>query len=141
VVEAEEFGPLGAEQARTALERILFVDDDPEQCELTALVLAELGGFRVEACRGLDEATRAAQDFRPDLLLLDLDLGDASGPEVLAAVRKLPGLDRVPAVFLTGWRSVPSLVQDQALAVLTKPVGPAELCDRLTAAWAEHRNR
>jgi CheY-like chemotaxis protein len=51
-----------------------------------------------------EEAIAMAEtsDTPPDLVLLDLRLPKRDGPEVLAALRRLPGWEGVPIVMATG---------------------------------------
>lgn len=81
--------------------RILHVEDDPSLQRLVRAALEQLGGY--EVCTAADgrEALERARAFVPQLLLLDLDLPGMNGIETLHALRALPGLAAVPAVFLT----------------------------------------
>ncbi len=79
---------------------VLVVDDDEVICKLAGDILDKT--FRVEACqRGTDAPTRAAT-LRPDLILLDINLGGLSGFDVLKTLREQPETDQIPVVFLTG---------------------------------------
>ncbi|MCD9004643.1 response regulator [Luteimonas sp. XNQY3] len=81
--------------------RVLIVDDSPDDAELTELALRD-GGLAVEVRRAHGEAgvTGLLRDFRPQLVLSDVNLPGFSGAEAMAMARAaLPG---VPVVFLTG---------------------------------------
>ncbi|MBN1836075.1 MAG: sigma-54-dependent Fis family transcriptional regulator [Spirochaetales bacterium] len=79
--------------------RVLFIDDDPQAQKTLAMVLA--GGYAVSsaltAAAGLDR-TRAE---RPDVVLLDVDLPDGSGLDLLDAILALP--DPPPVIMLTAY--------------------------------------
>ena len=81
---------------------ILIVDDHPS-FRSTARVLLQAEGFEVvgEAEDG-DSAVRAAQELRPDVVLLDVQLPDFDGFEVAARLRSLNGA--TPAIVLTSSR-------------------------------------
>ena len=84
--------------------QVLLIEDNPGDIELTRIAFEE-SGLDV----GLQTATRHRDALRqlealqtaPDLILLDLNLGDGSGHDVLARVRQDPELSRVPVVVIT----------------------------------------
>lgn len=89
--------------------RILLVDDDVAAVQLTAIALEEsvvraqlstAGGMR-EALDVLTTAARGSAALRPDLVLLDLNLRDGSGHDVLAAMKAEPALAAIPVVILS----------------------------------------
>src|SRR4051794_9804726 len=86
---------------------VLVVEDDAA----TAAFLADnlrADGYRVFGASGAGEAVRAVEARHPDLMLLDLGLGDGSGLEVLDRVRSADAaggsrIDAdVPVIVLTG---------------------------------------
>ncbi|HEX6938508.1 MAG TPA: sigma-54 dependent transcriptional regulator [Longimicrobiales bacterium] len=83
--------------------RILIVDPDPSQCEACARVL-ETDGYRVSTCSRGVEAESLLRRGSPDLLLLDLQIQQASGLELL---REFLGANPEAAVIATS--SVPSV--------------------------------
>lgn len=81
---------------------VLFVDDHPETTKLASHHLEAVGKARF--AHAPEEALEiVAERTGPfDLLILDIHLpGDVSGTELLAAIRKRPGYDRVPALACT----------------------------------------
>jgi DNA-binding response OmpR family regulator len=85
---------------------VLLVEDD----ERTAAFLADnlrADGFRVAVTADAEEAVRAIEVRRPDLVLLDLTLGKTSGLTVLDRVRTADGLGSridpgLPVIILSG---------------------------------------
>ena len=113
---------------------IVVVDDVPEIREILGFLLEESGWFEIvgEAGSG-EEAIRVVEAQRPDLVLLDLDLPDVSGWEVLPALR-----ERAPAsavVILSGnlddLDPVDESVRGMAAAVLEKGMSNRHLITRL----------
>ncbi len=86
-----------------AAERILLVEDDPRLSELTSTQLRR-HGYEVDVAFTGADAIAIAQTRPPDLALLDFELPDMDGLEVLDAFKG--GLDRplFPVCFLTGAR-------------------------------------
>ncbi len=109
------------ETSAATLPRAVLVDDDADfQSALAEVVRAE--GFKVEAAATL-EAARELLDARlPDLLVVDLNLPDGSGLELL---RELEGKPPIEVILITGNATVDSAVEAMrrgAADYLTKPV-------------------
>ena len=73
------------------LQRILYVEDDPDIQVIAKLALIDLGGFSVTSCTSGAEAVAAFADTKPQLVLLDVMMPGMDGPETLRELRKLPG--------------------------------------------------
>ncbi|MES2404089.1 MAG: EAL domain-containing response regulator [Pseudomonadota bacterium] len=81
--------------------RILIVDDDAPQALFAQAILRRAGmetKILGESLAVLDELDR----FRPDLLLLDLNMPDCDGFELTALIRERDGYVNTPIVFLSG---------------------------------------
>lgn len=72
----------------------------------------------------------AAHSRLPDLVILDIELPDIDGPEVMREFRAIPGCQSIPIIFITG-RATPgvseSLRAEGASAVLGKPFSPVQV--------------
>jgi CheY-like chemotaxis protein len=89
---------------------ILVVDDDAPILLLMRSLLQEFGFDPVQASSGR-EALESARSQRPDLILLDRNMPDMTGDEVVRELRSHDGdLSGVPVLILSG-----------------EPVGPDEL--------------
>ena len=80
---------------------VLIVEDDPDQAALANL-RARTAGYAVRVardCKELVEQIRA--HALPDLVLLDINLPDGNGFDVLASIRRHPKLALLPVVMLT----------------------------------------
>lgn len=115
--------------------RLLVVDDEPVVRDLVRETLA-FGAFRLSfAADGPEALARTARD-RPELVLLDLDLGgELDGLEVCRRLSAAPDAPKV--ILLTG--NTQHGIRDAclragALAYLTKPFSPLELLERIEAA-------
>lgn len=120
------------------LERILYVEDDPDIQQIAVMVLESLAGFTITACSSGHEALEKAVAFNPDLMLLDVMMPGIDGPETLRELRKFPELENKPAVFMTA-KVQPQEVQEYlsmgAVAVIPKPFDPMTLADELRRVW------
>jgi len=79
---------------------ILLVEDDDTNRKLVRIVL---GGarYRISEAVSVEQALALLQHEKPDLLLLDIRLGDGSGLDVIRHVRADPAFDQVPALAIT----------------------------------------
>ncbi len=73
---------------------------------------------------------QSARHERPDLVILDFELPDLRGPEVMRELRQVPGCENVPVIFVTG-RATPEVVEnlrrEGASEVFGKPFSPLHL--------------
>ena len=115
--------------------RILSVDDDPDQ-NLVLRSILEPAGYEV---RGLGDPGRLESEvitFRPDLILMDVNLPRVSGYDLVRYLRHDERFATLPVVFLT----VERREQERIAALraggddhLVKPVAPALLLSAVAA--------
>ena len=120
------------------LQRILYVDDDPDLREIVTMSLQDLGGFDLQACASGSEAIEKAPAFDPQLILLDVMMPSMDGPTTLAALRRDPRLAKTVVVFITAKaqaREVAHLMDLGVVDVIAKPFDPMHLHERINAIW------
>jgi two-component system KDP operon response regulator KdpE len=111
---------------------LLIVDDDQAIQRLVKLEL-EAEGFRVQTCGTGEEALTIAREQRPDLLVLDINLPDRQGLDVLGELRERSD---VPVILLTGRTGTRDRVKGLDLGAddyVVKPFSPEELGARIRA--------
>src|SRR4051795_45245 len=79
--------------------RILIVDNDPNTTHLVKVLLERTGHYLVIEENDATKAHQSAQNFRPDLILLDVVMPDTDGGEVAARIEADPELHNTPIVF------------------------------------------
>ncbi|HEV2028087.1 MAG TPA: response regulator [Candidatus Dormibacteraeota bacterium] len=122
----------------THRELVLVVDDDEQVLRLVRRVL-ERAGFECVAVPNGKSAHSAAVEWRPDLILLDLMLGDTTGDQILAEIRGDFRTRLIPVVFLTVRSSLKDKVEHLLAGAddyVTKPFIPEELVARLRAVMS-----
>ncbi len=123
---------------RNALSRILLADDEPDILEISKIALETVGGFEVEVCDSGGELLRRLPEFKPDLVIIDFLMPDMVGLEVMRAVRRVPGFEEVPVVFLTGviqGDELEALRGSGVTEIILKPFDPMALADRINEIW------
>ena len=89
--------------ARASVERrILVVDDLPDNAASLTVLLRRLG-HRVETAFSGRDALALADQFRPQIMLLDIGMPDLDGFEVCRRVRKEDWGKAMFIVALSGW--------------------------------------
>lgn len=114
--------------------KILVVDDEREITDLIALYL-EREGFQVHTADNGTDAVRMAQSLQPDLVVLDVLLGQPDGLEVCRTLRggRCP---TVPILFLSAKSEDGDIVAGLSEGgddYMTKPFSPSQLVARVHA--------
>lgn len=106
--------------------RILIADDRSSSRELLRLVLERAGYEVIEAEDG-NAAVARARESNPELILLDLQMPEMDGYQVLAALRSEPRFRTLPILALTAsaMRGDRERILDAGFTdYLAKPAGP-----------------
>lgn len=113
---------------------LLVADDDPSTLAATARLL-RIGGYEVIEAQSGAEAEARTLAARPDLVLLDVDLGDDDGREVCARLKRDPSLIDTFFVLASG---VHTSSDEQATGLelgadgyIARPIGNRELLARV----------
>ncbi len=121
--------------------KILYVEDDPGSQTLVSRVLAA-EGYRVvlanNGLEGIDVATRE----QPDLILMDINIGDLDGYAVTTKLRSIEELQHVPIIALTA--NVLKGDRERALIAgcdgyISKPIDVDEFPRQIAAFLQGHR--
>jgi len=81
--------------------KVLLVDDEKSFTNLLKLNLEQTGNYEVRVVNWPEDALPNAQEFRPDIVLLDIIMPRLPGGNVAAQFEADPALKDVPIVFLT----------------------------------------
>jgi CheY-like chemotaxis protein len=81
--------------------KILIIDDEVDLTLLVKLNLEKTGLYEVRAENRALNGLKAAREFNPDLVLLDVMMPDLDGGDVAAQLKGDAKLKNVPVVFLT----------------------------------------
>jgi DNA-binding response OmpR family regulator len=123
----------------SAKPRILLVDDEPAITDNLAPFL-ERAGFTVAIAADGEAALRQADDFGPDLIVLDVLMPKLDGREALRRLRQAGNW--TPIILLTWVGESPDRVmalEEGADDYLNKPFDPLELVARIQAVLRRAR--
>lgn len=106
---------------------ILIVDDVPTNVQALALLLKEEYVIKV-ATSGVRALELAGQDPIPDLILLDVQMPDMNGYDVLKLLKENSDTAQIPIIFVTGKDTVEDEeygLQLGAVDYIAKPIRPS----------------
>ena len=107
--------------------KILIIDDEKSIRDIFSLMLKEKG-YIVETAENGKEGLSKTKKFIPDIVLLDMNLPDVSGIEVLSEIKK--SLPKTEIIIMTAYGTIKNAVEATKLGAydyLEKPVDNEEL--------------
>jgi CheY-like chemotaxis protein len=111
--------------------KVLVVDDDPKLSALTRMVLEKTQIYEVREVNRPMQALAVAREFRPDCVLLDVDMPGKNGGEVASDLAADRSLRDVPVMFFTSLISKTEAGEREILRggkrYLAKPINPSVL--------------
>lgn len=81
--------------------KVLVVDDEKDMTLMVRLNLEKLGQYEVREENVGAAALRAAREFKPHVILLDVMMPGMDGGDVLSQLKDDTNLSKVPVVFIT----------------------------------------
>ncbi len=109
--------------------RVLVVDDNVDAASTLGELLKVLGHEPLVA-HDAPSAIELAREEAPELALVDLGLPILDGYELIVRLRNLPGLQRLPAIAVTGYGQARDRARSRAAGFdrhVVKPVGLEDL--------------
>ena len=121
--------------------RILVVDDNVDTV-LSFSMLLKVSGHDVRTAHDGPTSIHIAAEYLPDVILLDIGLPGLNGYEVAKQIRKLPALDGVVLVALTGYGQESDRQASMAAGFNHHLIKPARLeqVRKILASVADARN-
>ncbi|MDR5874053.1 response regulator [Halomonas sp. CUBES01] len=121
------------------LERVMYVEDDPDIREIASMSLGDVGGLTVKVCESGELALSETEAFAPQMILLDVMMPGMDGPRTLLELKR-QGLigESVAVAFMTAKvhpEEVARYKEIGATDVIAKPFDPMTLADDVRAIW------
>lgn len=113
--------------------KVMIVDDDPVIRTLISEIILNTGN-QVETCENGATCLSHLENEIPDLLVLDLQMPDMTGMDVLERIRNNPKIQSLPVVLLSA-NSDSAIVQNNAAKadhVLQKPFNVRDFISLIT---------
>ncbi|HLF17550.1 MAG TPA: response regulator [Candidatus Omnitrophota bacterium] len=117
--------------------KILIVDDNKDISELLSHKLKS-EGFNVSTLSEGQEVLKKAKDFMPDVILMDIVLGDIDGADCVRTLQEYQSTRDIPVIFLSGIvvedeeeTATKIKVGDRFYPAIGKPFNFKELMDKI----------
>lgn len=121
---------------------ILVVDDSPINLRLAASIL-EPFGYHIITAKDVKEALALIRQQVPDLILCDIHMPNASGYDLIKAVKADPQWSRIPFLFISStiWpdREQANISAWDNVDLILRPLDPQELIAKLETALQKAR--
>jgi len=131
---------LNSKPSPNKLEKIIYVDDQMDILLVAEYALSEIGGFDVLICESGAIALEKIEQYKPDLIVLDVMMPELDGPLLLAKIREIELFKTTPAIFITA-KIFPNEVaelkscDDGVISVIPKPFDPITLSKIIQSVW------
>lgn len=115
------------------MKKILVIEDNADNMKLITFIITKSGYQAIEAFSG-QEGIRMALTQAPDLVLLDIQLPDMTGIEVLKAIRSAEIDEKLPVVAVTSFAMSGDrqrLLAAGCTGYIEKPINPETIMDEI----------
>ena len=123
------------------LQKIIFVEDDPEIQDIVTMSLVDIGGFKLDVYSCAKELFLNVFKYRPHLFLLDINLPDMDGFTILKKLRSFPQYSATPVVFITAnpFRyEMMDKMDEKVLGTISKPFDAINISENLKILWKNY---
>ena len=119
----------------------LMIEDNDDNAELLTQLLAN-SGYDISWAPDGETGIKQAIKQKPDIILLDIQLPDIDGREVLKRIRASDGLKKTPVIAVTSYAM--SGDREQLLAAgcdgyIEKPIDPISFIEQIEGIIRENR--
>jgi CheY-like chemotaxis protein len=117
---------------------ILAVDDMSMNLRTMKVILEEK--YAIRLAKSGEFALEILKGAKIDLVLMDIEMPGMTGFEVVDALRKIPGCETIPVIFITS-HATPDLIvaayEHGAGDYIVKPINPDVLLNKIQALFAK----
>ena len=111
--------------------KILIVDDDRINTTLIKFFLKEKR-FDVFTANDGQEGLKAVAEFKPDLIILDVQMPNMSGFEFMGEIKTFPGAEDIPVIMLTSNENMQEMFYSEGVKwYFVKPVEPPKMLEKI----------
>ncbi|OGM95009.1 hypothetical protein A2524_02870 [Candidatus Wolfebacteria bacterium RIFOXYD12_FULL_48_21] len=109
--------------------RIMMVDDDLDLSSIISMKL-QAEGFDIKTVNDPEVALETVKTYKPDLLLLDINMPGMNGTEYLIELRDIPEMKNVKVIFFTSMSNPWPVFKDRD--ALAKELGAVDFMEKGT---------
>ena len=112
------------------MKKILICDDDQDLLEITSLIF-ENENYDVKTLMNLSGILDTVNDFKPDIILMDLYMPDMNGDEAIRLLRTAKEHPDIPVILFSAASDVEKVVDELKVPFIAKPFDIAELKNKV----------
>ncbi|AKM77747.1 MAG: Two component transcriptional regulator, winged helix family [Candidatus Wolfebacteria bacterium GW2011_GWE1_48_7] len=109
--------------------KILMVDDDVDLASIISMKL-QTEGFDIKTVSNPEVALETVKEYKPDLILLDINMPGMNGTEYLIELRDLPDMKKVKVIFFTSMSNPWPVFKDRD--AIAKELGAVDFMEKGT---------
>jgi DNA-binding response OmpR family regulator len=121
--------------------KILIIEDDKVLAETLQAILTDTGLYEIAVANGGDAGLKLADEFNPNLIILDLLMAGTSGMDLLAKWKETGLSSRIPVVVATNLDQLPFMNHAMTMGVrnyfLKSEMSPEAIVDHCAKVLAE----
>ena len=125
-------------QSGARMHNLLYVEDNPANLKLVEQIIARSPGLRLLSAVTGNLGIELARAHQPEVILMDINLPDINGIEVMKILRKDPATAHIPVVAISAnampHDDIKKGLQAGFFRYLTKPINVDEFMDTLNTA-------
>lgn len=121
------------------MKRVLVIEDNEDNMKLITFILGKHGYRTIEARSGA-QGIRMALDEKPDFILLDIQLPDMDGLDVLRTIRDSEADGQIPIIAITSYAMSGDrerLLQAGCNGYIEKPIDPETIVGEIRQLTGE----
>ena len=115
------------------MSKVLIVEDNENNMELISFIIEASGNETIQAVNGLTGVEMALNE-KPDYIILDIQLPDIDGLEVLKRIRANENGTRVPIIAMTSYAMAGDkerMINAGCNGYIEKPIDPERVIDQI----------
>jgi len=114
------------------MKKILVLDDNDDILSLLLMIL-EMEGYQTKGISTGGELMRSVKEFNPELILLDVLLGDSDGRVLCHELKSNPSTESIPVIMISASHAAFSLSEDHYKPddFISKPFDVDDLISRI----------
>lgn len=134
-----KFVIIGIDYKQRLMDKVLVVDDDADLLEMVDMALSKQG-FTTSTLNNGKYFFNTVESFRPDIILLDIFLGDADGRKLCHQLKEVATSQSIPVIlYSAGHISGSSIEHSHANAFVSKPFDIKQLVEKIKVLLSLNR--
>lgn len=111
--------------------RILVVDDDKDVLEIVAILLS-INNYQVQTIYNPEEILEQIKNFHPDLILLDVNIGQHDGRDICKQLKADSTIKHIPVILFSALQGLQETYPEcEAVDFIAKPFETFELIEKI----------